>query len=230
MKTDTLILILLLIGILMLIPIIKSWWQQYERKKAYRQILDTLHLLYQNTNPYEVIKNSKLNQTPNTEHVYGEIETVALLDLMAKVCPKNNELCYDLGSGAGKTLLAIKIRYPKLQVKGLEQSQALINLAKEKYYQYLEQKGTLEVDFEISHISQNFVDYPFWDADILFINATAFQATWPQILGKLLLLKPGARVIITSKTLPDDTFTQVYQGMEQMSWGPTSTYIYQKKK
>lgn len=228
MKTDYIALFLFLVGILMLIPLIKVIWDSYKRKKTYLHILDTLHTLYQDTNPYEILKNSEMST--NTEHVYGEIETVALLDLLAKINPKANELCYDLGSGSGKTLLAIKLCYPLLQVKGIEQSHALNHLAQEKYQQYLQHQGKVETDFQISYISQDFIHYPYWDADILFINATALQATWPQILGKLLQLKPGARVIITSKTLPDEFFNQLYQGMEKMSWGLTSTYIYEKKK
>ena len=212
----------------MLIPIFKLLWLNQRRKTKYHAILKKLHTLYADTNTYEVAKQANRENSVSTEFVYGEIDPIALLDLLAKIHPHQG-VCYDLGSGDGKTLLAIKLCYPQLNVIGIEKIPQLHALAKNKYQAYLEQHKLNERDFSLTHHQQDILNFPFIYADILFINATAFEANWPQILIQLHQLKKGAKIILTTKTLPLDAFTKLYQGMEQMSWGLTSTYIYEKK-
>ncbi len=229
MKTNLFYFILLLLALLMMLPLAKQAFIKHRRKTTYRFILENLQSLYADTNPFDVALNANKYRLDNVEYLYGEVLPVTLLDLVALLPPKKNQIFYDLGSGAGKALLAMKLCYPSMQVKGIEQVLELHTLALEKYHQYLKVAQLQAADFEIHHINQNMIDYPFEDADIVFINATAFEATWQPILDKLRLLKAGTKIIITSKTLPEDGFTKQYQGMEPMSWGLTSTYIYEKK-
>ncbi|MGD9591902.1 MAG: hypothetical protein AB7V32_05235 [Candidatus Berkiella sp.] len=212
----------------MLFPLSKSWYLAYYRKTRYRYILNTLQSLYGNTDPFAIAKHAKSKQKESSELTYGEINSITILDLFARISPRN-ELVYDLGSGGGKAMLAIKLRYPQLNVIGIEKVPALNNLAKEKYLEYLKRHKLKEADFLLTHIQQDIKDYPFDDAQIIFINATAFEDSWPPILEKLHQVKSGSKIIITSKTLSPDAFKKLYQGMEQMSWGLTSTYIYEKK-
>ncbi len=226
MPNNTLYLLLLILAGLMLFPLARNAWLKHQRKRKYQSILNTLQRLYANTNPFDVAKQAR--NTNTTENVYGEIHPVALLDLLAKIPPQKG-LCYDLGSGDGKAMLAIKLCYPQLSVIGIEQVSQLHNIAQQKYHEYLKQHSLKAADFMLTHLQEDFSEFSFIDADILFINATALDTSWPQILSKLRQLKPGARIIITTKTLPDDTFAKLYEGMEQMSWGLASTYIYEKK-
>ena len=103
-------------------------------------------------------------------------------------------------------------------VKGIEILPELHALAKEK-----------SQAFDLTLICDNLLNQSIVDANIVFINATGYDnPTWENILAKLLTLKPKTRIIITSKKLPEPTFISRYQGMEKMSWGLTSTYIYEK--
>lgn len=224
----TLIAILLLssIGIILFFPWFKREFDNYSRKKAYLPILKKIQFLYQDVNPYELSLKARSTQDP-TDLVYGEVSLCTLLDLMQKTLPKANERFYDLGSGDGKTLLTIKLRYPTLKVKGIELIPSLHQIAQlqAQRLQQMDPKQSLD----ITPICDNFLNYSFHDADIVFINATGLSSElWSLLADKLSLLKPGSRIILTSKRLPSPTFREYYRGMEKMSWGLTSTYIYEK--
>lgn len=227
---DILYIFALFISLLMFFPIVKKIFLNWRRKKKYTQILKTLNALFADVNPFQISKEARQHiKVPTSDLHYGEIDTCALLDLMDIVKPSGQGLFYDLGSGSGKTALAVKLKHPTLVVKGIELVPALHAIAEQKLFEYLE-KETLDAKrFGLSFICDNLLNQNFSDADIIFINATAYSAnTWEQILYKLVQLKRGAKIIITSKTLPSPTFTKTYQGMELMSWGLTSTYIYEK--
>ncbi|MBS0290633.1 MAG: hypothetical protein JSS07_11445 [Proteobacteria bacterium] len=218
---------LLLCGLIMLIPLGTVCFRHYKRRISYGRILKTIDSLFVNTNPFAIAKSARIQDS--TEFLYGEIEICTLLDLVACTQPLSKQVFYDLGSGCGKTLFAVKLAYPFLKVKGIEMIDALHQLAVQKYDLYLAKSHLSSSAFELVLIHQNFIQVNILDADIIFINATAYsKATWEQILDKLIQLKVGTKVIITSKTLPATHFSKTYQGMEWMSWGLTSTYVYEK--
>ncbi|HRE32268.1 MAG TPA: hypothetical protein PLD88_09875 [Candidatus Berkiella sp.] len=189
------------------------------RRYHYRKILQRIAILYQSHNPYLIAQAAK------TEHsdenlTYGEIELCAFLDLLAQINPTQQDILYDLGSGAGKAVIAAKLRYPALTVKGIERLEPLCRLA---------QVVTPPDITKTYYINNDFLEIDFSEATILFINATGFSQTlWEPLVSKLLQLKAGTKIILTSKTLPDTSFTQRYAGMEKMNWGLCSTYIYEK--
>lgn len=194
------------------------------RKIKYRRILHTIGELYHRDNPFMIAKAAR----PDTlsDFYYGEIDLCAFLDLLAMTHPQPNAIFYDLGSGCGKTLFAAKLAYPRLEVRGIELVADLHALGSQKLVEYL----SLNKKFHLQFICDDLLQQDFTDANILFINATAYSVpTWEQINSKLLNLKTGTKIIITSKTLPQTHFIPYYSGMEQMSWGLTSTYIYVKR-
>lgn len=205
--------------------------QQYLRKRKYRKILTEIDALYADINPFHLVKSANLaSHNPDDFH-YGEINLCAILDLLAIVRPQANDIFYDLGSGDGKVAFATKLGYPTLKVKGVELLPELFNVSNKILSDYLAQYSLRYEDFDVKFINDNFLSYPFIDdATIIFINATSYLGeTWEQILLKLLTLKSKTKVIISSKVLPESHFIKHYQGMEHMSWGLTSTYIYEKK-
>ncbi len=222
--------LLLLCLVFVLYQIGSKIFYHYHRKIKYTRIIQQIHTLYRDTNAFAIAKQAALQQDfNNEERTYGEIDLCTLLDLLARVAPKPNDVLYDLGSGDGKSVLAAKLCYPNLQVKGIEFVRPLhdIAIAKKALLQkHVQMSGQ---NFDVNLICDNILNQSFNDGNILFINATAFTPmTWEQILDKLLTLQPGTKVIVTTKTLPSSSFKKVYQGMELMSWGLTSTYIYEK--
>lgn len=193
---------------------------EHVRLYRYRKILQRITTLYQPHNPYLIAQAAKTKHA-DENLTYGEIELCAFLDLLAQVNPSQQDILYDLGAGAGKTVIAAKLRYPELMVKGIECLEPLCRLA---------QMVTPSDITKVYFIHNDFLKTDFSDATILFINATGFSPSlWEPLMAKLLQLKPGTKIILTSKTLPETAFIQHYAGMEKMNWGLCSTYIYEKR-
>lgn len=230
MKDILLLCLIFLCLLLTFFPLLKKAYYNYQRKKEYTQILNEVVTLFETVNPFQISKDARKEiADPPPDLVYGEIGICTLLDLLTIIQPKPDALYYDLGSGAGKSALAVKLRYPSMRVKGIELLAALHAVSEQKLLQYLQQHKLPQESFGLNFICDNILNQDFTDADIIFINATAIShTTWEQILYKLIQLKPGAKIITTSKRLPAPTFVKKYQGMELMSWGLTSTYIYEK--
>lgn len=72
----------------------------------------------------------------------------------------------------------------------------------------------------------NFLQAPFNDASLVFINATAFLGeTWDDISKCVEQIKPGSLIITTSKVLTSDLFVCLYVTKVAMSWGIVDAFI-----
>ncbi len=216
-----------IIGIILFVALLgicyrltKPYYLIHRRQRDYRRILQTVAALYQQENPYIIAKEAR-NHEPDDSLIYGEIDLCALLDLLDHIKPTSNDTLYDLGSGAGKALVAAKLRYPNMEVVGIEYLQPLHDLAEEIGQSFPPPHATYKND--------NFLTADFSEATILLVNATAYSpATWEPLLVKLQALKQGTKIIVTSKELPSPAFVQCYGAMEKMSWGLCTTRIYEK--
>lgn len=228
------IILLLLLACFMVVifaPFAKKRFVEWQRQKKYLAIINDIHGLYKDIDPYQLSLQARIQNPALPDSLtYGEISLCALLDLLKEISFHENAIFYDLGSGIGKTLLAVKLCYPTLDVRGIEMLPTLHEAAITRYQAFLQAKHLTSSDLMITHLLDNFLVHNFSDANIIFINATGYtQVEIDELLPKLLNLKPSTKIIVTSKTLPDAIFERKYQGMEQMSWGLTSTYIYEKK-
>lgn len=206
------------------------WWFDifgYKRKKRYTHIMQTIQLLYENAaDPYVISKKNREYFKDNS--TYGEILIPTLLDLIAE-CHLTQAVFYDLGSGDGKTLFAVKLAYPHFVVRGVEIVPDLVNIGQQQYNAYLKQHHLTPEQFTIDFIHHDLLETDWSDATLIFINATGFQgAFWDKILAKLMRLQPNTKIIVTSKTLPCPPFRLISHTMEKMSWGLTATAIYEK--
>lgn len=226
------ILAILLVAFLLFIlflPWIKQTIEDYFRAKKYLPILTTINTLYADADPFTLSLKARQQASLAPSFTYGEISLCALLDLLEKTRPQKNDTFYDLGSGCGKTLIAVKLRYPFLNVKGIECLPVLHTLAQEKLRCCQQLLARSSKPLDITLLCDNILNASIADATLVFINATGYDAPiWGSILEKLYTLNPKTRIIITSKILPEPMFKCCYQGMQRMSWGLTSTYIYEK--
>jgi SAM-dependent methyltransferase len=190
------------------------------------KFIDTL---YAGIIPELVSKQARETLTlDKDDYIYGEIYPAAFLDILSESGPQAGTLFVDLGSGSGKAALTAALRYPFAKVMGIELlpqlhqlSTNLLTLANKNSNQSL-----ASVEFQC----RDFLTVDFSDADLIFINATCLNyVTWETLQARFKCLKPGSRIITTSKKLDSSYVDLVYSGMHKMGWGMNSVMIYQKK-
>lgn len=186
---------------------------------------------------YKGINSKKMSQRERKRlgidddaFVYGEIEFLPFFIMLDRARPIPGEIFYDLGSGAGKAVFSAASFFDFKKARGIELLPGLYQMAhaqieKARSLKSLDPKKIASVDF----INDNFLNFDFSDGDIVFINATCLgYPAWDNILKKLIQLKIGSRVIVTTKKLQLDQFKVIYQGFDLMSWGMNSVNIYTK--
>ncbi|HHF7347457.1 TPA: hypothetical protein ACPSKE_000617 [Legionella feeleii] len=190
--------------------------------KVYRQ-------LYANVDGFALSKAERTRQDA-PEYVYGEIDFESFIALLSLGKPGPSTVFYDLGSGTGKAVLACIMVFDVKKSCGIELFTSLHHCAQQqqqrlKCIQDYEAKAT-----RIEFMKRNFLETNFADANLIFINATAFFGeTWLAISKLVEQIKPGALVITTSKALRSDLFTLEAVTQVKMSWGIVKAYIQQRQ-
>ena len=199
-----------------------------------KQIIDTerdLIELYKNLNAKSISQRERKRLgMMDDAFVYGEIEFVPFYIILDRVKPQSHEIFYDLGSGAGKAVMTATCFFDLSKVYGIELLPGLYDAANKQVTKAIElKKINLQKMARVKFIKENYIDYDFSDADIIFVNATCIDYhTWEKLLSKLSDLKSGSRVIVTTKKIENEKFKSIYHGMDLMSWGMNSVNIYKK--
>lgn len=170
---------------------------------------------------------------------YGEINVLSFTWLLEKAKPKPGEIFFDLGCGAGKAVLTAALNFDFAHVVGVELLPSLHALANTQLsnakllIQSLNQDEASIYSHRLNSVEiihSDFLQCDISHCDILFINATCLNdITWDNITEKIAHLKPGSRIIVTTKTIHNDNIELLYQGRELMSWGMNSVRIYSIK-
>jgi len=165
--------------------------------------------------------------------IYGEIDFVSFVTLLQLVEPKAEDNYYDLGCGGGKAVFAAALTYQLNKCVGIELLTPLYNLCTRQlnHFEQLINDNAYFTDhsYQIEFINDDLLAIDISDADIVFINATGFFGElWDSIVNKIIQLKPGCRIIITTKKLPLIEFELIEESMRLMSWGMNSLRIYRK--
>lgn len=207
-----------------------TWLEQRNQNRRINEAIQIIPSLT-NANPHQISKRTRKQQgLLSDEYLYGEMHLITFVKLMDICQPKEGEVFYDLGSGAGDVIFMADYCYPFSKCYGVELLDSLYNLSTEKRERFVKQANALQPEKTISSqfILGDFLQVDFSDADIIFINATAFKgATWDNLSKLLKLLKPGARIIVTSLELKTPEFKMIYGAHELMSWGYCSVRIYE---
>lgn len=204
-------------------------------------IKKTEHLLkglYKNVRATRVSRNEckQMGLTNQHEFIYGEIQFLSFFSILDKIRPRAHEKFYDLGCGGGKATISAALFFDVAQSVGIELLPGLCTLANQqliKAQHEIHSNKAIDAPLYLQKLSRvqfingNFLHHDFSDGDIIFINATALPGNiWDELCVKLLQLKPGSRVIVTTKTVSHHAFELIYQGRELMSWGMNSVRIY----
>ncbi len=194
-----------------------DWLSKYRKRK---QALRLCQQLYGDICGFTLAVNARTEQQLfSYEYIYGEINYRSFIKLLNKCEITSQSVFYDLGSGLGKAVICAALLYDFKKVCGIEQLQLLHEQAQQAQQQ-IEQKN-------IHFYHADVLTHDWRDADIIFINASAYIGDfWQQLLKKLMELKKGTQIIVVSKLLPNDHFTLIYSDFMPMSCGIVRVGVY----
>lgn len=201
----------------------RAWLAQLRFNKKKRQAIALCQQLYHAIPSFTLAKQAReLQQQFAYEYIYGEIDFKSFAEILGRCLIKPDSVFYDLGSGAGKAVICAALLYDFKKVCGIEQLQLLHDCARQmQLHPKLAHKNIIfhQADLLTTH---------WLDADIIFINASAFIGDfWQQIAAQLQQLKKGTQIILISKQLPATHFTLIYSDFLPMSWGLARAQIYE---
>lgn len=231
------------------ITIILGWWLRryiiipyFERKRLLaaipnpvKQCYAFINNLYQNIDATALSKQIRQRQNIQDDaFVYGEIEVLSFAYMLEITKPKPGDIFYDLGCGSGKAVFTAALLYDFSKCYGVELLQPMYQLCCQQQSKFTQLLTELHLDVtraeRIEFIHNNILHVDFSDADVVFINATAFFGDlWDAIVQRLYQLKPGARIILSSRKLPESDFALLSDKRQLMSWGMNSVFIYRRR-
>lgn len=181
--------------------------------------------LYQDVDGFALSRLSRANQDA-IEYVYGEIEFEPFIALLSLCRITANTVFYDLGSGTGKAVLACAMVYSPRRSCGIELFTPLHEAAEQRRLQL---QAWPDYALKAKHIEfkrADFLEMDLQDADLIFINSTAFFGDyWRLISRHLEQLKSGTQVVSISKPLDSSAFKVQKTTILQMSWGPVTAHL-----
>jgi len=193
---------------------LRADWQKIEKNET-----ELKNLFAGSHGKFISMKHRLTHFIRNKEFIYGEIDFLSFYTILEKTKPQEGEVFYDLGSGAGKAVFAAGYYFNFSKTCGIELLEPLYKLAKNQ----LKKVPLTQVEF----INENFLNYDFSDADIVYVAATCLDpSTWEQLINKMAKLKPGSRIIVATKSIQHEQFEPIHQGIELMSWGLCPVTIY----
>lgn len=210
----------------------RSDWANIEEKTR------ILEALYQKVHAKaSSIKYRLLHVIRDKEFIYGEIDFLSFYTILERASPSTQDIFYDLGSGAGKSVLSAMLFFNVNKAIGIEllpplykQSNTQREKAMQRFQQQDVEKEYLPQIERIQFINDSFLHYDFQDADIIYVAATCLtDTTWNALIIKMAGLKPGSRIIVTTRIIDHEQFEAIYQGVELMSWGLCPVRLYKIK-
>jgi hypothetical protein len=199
------------------------YMQMFSAWRKRRQAIRLCHRLYQQSSGFHLAQLARAQQQLfSYEYIYGEIDFLSFSQLLKRCQIKPNNIFYDLGSGIGKAVVCAALLYDFKKICGIEQLKLLHEQAL-----HIQQSSKILASRNINFYQADLLTFDWQDADILFVNASAFIGDfWEQVLTQLLKLKTGSQIIVVSKLLPANHFTQIYSDFIPMSWGLARAGIY----
>ena len=210
--------------------ILKFFSALFNLKNQQDKICDLVAKFYRDIDGKKIsLKERERLLLQDPVYTYGEIMPHSFARLLKLAAPQKNEVFYDLGAGSGKAVFTAALLYEWKKCYGIEYLPALhllsINLLPKLATYYPQKKLTIEF------IQQDFFDTDLSDANVIFINSTAFNILfWQKLVVKLQRVKPGTRIIAISKRIEDTYFEKIAESMLLQSWGMSSAFVYRKKE
>lgn len=164
---------------------------------------------------------------------YGEILFPSFNKMMACMDIHENDVFYDLGSGAGKSALQFFLKTPTKKVVGIEANQLRIESSSKIYKQvHKEFPELFQSGRTLECVHSNFLDVDLKDATILYTCSTCFNTELLADIGKIVDQCPNIRYLIS---IPSVTYNYACIPCKlpiekvvdiECSWGHTKFYFY----
>lgn len=203
---------------------VKQWRKRF-RIDAHLKVFNAL---YREFNGFSLSKAAR-EQADSCEYVYGEISFEPFIALLAHCNIDSQTVFYDLGSGLGKAVIACAMVFDVKKACGIELFSSLQESAQQVRAQLIQNPDYAKQAERIEFIRDDFFYTPYYDATLIFINATSFFGDrWKRISQQLEQLPLACQVISTSKPVQSDLFTVTRILQVPMSWGVVTTFIQKK--
>lgn len=194
-----------------------------------KQHANTYQILRRNINGFSLSRKGRVDNDA-MEYLYGEIEFVSFIALLSCVKPQKDTVFYDLGSGVGAAVFACAMVFDVKKCCGIELFPRLHQAALLQQKRLRNISGYAAKANRIQFIQGDFLTTNFFDATLIFINATAFiGATWVRLCKRLDHTSPGTTVISTSKPVASPAFRIVHTTRMMMSWGSVRIYLQKRQ-
>ncbi|GMH32433.1 hypothetical protein BSKO_00267 [Bryopsis sp. KO-2023] len=172
-----------------------------------------------------------------TSLVYGELTFASLCSVLREAlrfAPSDRDLVfYDLGSGAGKQVIAAALVEPRITVaKGIEIIPGMDEIAN-TVLSRLKTEFLLAYDFppekEIEFMCGDIFTLGWSDGNVLLLNSTCFSRRMMANVQEIILrdLEVGSVVITLTKKFTDPRIREMACLERRMTWGRAHVYIYQ---
>jgi SAM-dependent methyltransferase len=191
--------------------------------------------LYNDVSGYEISRAEKKRLGREEDSTtYGEVVPASFHEMVSAVSPREGEVFMDLGSGTGKAPLLAAMLFPFRKVVGVELLPGLGDAARQVLGRYdAEIRPTLPPEHarqRIEFLDGDLGEVDVSEVDVVFAHATSFEP-WlmEKLVGRLELLKPGARAIIVGHFLQSPELITLGRKVMKLSWGSNITGLYQRR-
>ncbi|CAK4651992.1 unnamed protein product [Aphanomyces euteiches] len=201
------------------------------------KLFDSLYMDFPLEHGKAISRQEREEQDLLTEKslIYGEVDYLAFLHTLRKIPIEPHWTFVDLGSGTGRAVFVARLNFDFAKCTGIEILSGLHAAAAEVCANYNEfvrsviSTSTKPLEAAFFHCS--LLDLDWSRADVVFANSTCFDSEliW-EIADKAVALRSKAYLITFTKPLPDDApFDIIDQERRNMSWGPATVYIHQRR-
>jgi SAM-dependent methyltransferase len=199
----------------------------------FRHALQIFNILYENINGYLLSARGKADiGSADKTFTYGEISPEAFKSILHEPAVPKKGVFYDLGSGTGKAVILAYLLTNYSSCVGIEFLKPLHDEASAILHKFRHEFPTLYSNKRpIKLVHDDFLDYDFSDAAVVFTHSTCFtDELWEELVKKFELLKPGTVVITVTRTINSIFFEQLKSKEYGMAWGRATVHIYKRLK
>jgi precorrin-6B methylase 2 len=212
--------------------------RQKPRKKRQRESggsgegsssLTAVALAYAEINGYALARDAKRQQRDSGLFLdgiqFGEIDMTGFMEALSWCSPKAGETFVDLGSGTAKAVLTAAAAYPFASAVGVEILEALHKAGQSALERCV---STLQTS-DVRLVCADALEYDWSDMDIVFVSLTCFTDDMVERVRKgALRLAPGARLLVTSKSIDSDSLRLLQRGHLSYGKGKMTFLAYER--
>jgi hypothetical protein len=196
----------------------------------FQHALHIFNTLYNDVNGYTLSSQGKA-QIPSNDKTftYGEISPEAFHQILKDAAIPKKGVFYDLGSGTGKAVMMAFFLYQYSKCVGIEFLTTLHNEANAILQRYIQEYGEMKSpEGIVAFVNDDFVNYDFSNASVIFTHSTCFtEGLWEKLTKKFDHLASGTIIITVTRTVNSPYLAHIKSKEYGMAWGRATVHVYQ---